>query len=145
VKGLGFVDAVEAERIVAAIRAAEACSSGEVRVHVTDREVEDVEGAARAQFEALGMTATRERNGILIYIAPRRRRFAVIGDQGIHGRCGPELWREVVGAMAEDFRAGRFTDGIVKGVGKAGEVLGAHFPRAQGCDINELEDAVSHD
>ena len=140
-----FLDGIDQARVTAAIRAAEACSRGEIRVHVTEREVGDPEGAAAAQFEALGMTATRERNGILFYIAPRSQRFAVVGDTGIHTRCGPDFWRDVAQAMAEDFRAGRFTDGIVKGIAKAGDVLAAHFPRAEGCDINELSDIVSHD
>lgn len=140
-----FLSAVEHERVVAAIRAAEACSSGEVRVHVTEKPVADAEKAAEAQFEVLGMTATRERNGVLIFIAPVSQKFAVVGDTGIHARCGPGFWGDVAQVMGEDFRAGRFTDGIVKGVAKAGEVLAAHFPRAEGCDINELSDTVSHE
>ena len=48
--------------------------------------------------------------------------------------------------METDFRAGRFTDGIVKGVARAGEALGTHFPRREGvCDLNELKDEVSED
>ena len=140
-----FLSAVEQERVVAAIRAAEACSSGEVRVHVTEKSVDDAEKAAEAQFEALGMTATALRNGVLIFIAPTSQKFAIVGDTAIHARCGAGFWGEVAQVMSEDFRAGRFTDGIVKGVAKAGDVLAVHFPRAEGCDINELPDIVSHD
>lgn len=140
-----FLSAVEQDRVVSAIRAVEACSSGEIRVHVTEKEVADAEKAAEAQFVALGMTATRARNGILIFIAPRSQKFAIVGDTGIHARCGADFWRAVAQAMQEDFRAGRFTDGIVKGVAKAGDVLATHFPRAEGCDVNELSDTVTHD
>lgn len=140
-----FLDAVEHERVVQAIRHAEACSAGEIRVHVTNKAVDDAEKAAAAQFEALGMTATAQRNGVLIFIAPQSQKFAVIGDSGIHAKCGADFWGGVAQAMGEDFRAGRFTDGIVKGVAKTGEVLALHFPRAEGCDVNELSDTVSED
>jgi len=141
-----FLDAVESERVVAAIRAAEARSSGEIRVHVTSRTLDDVEKAAAAQFEALGMTNTRERNGVLIYIAPASQKLAVLGDRAIHARCGTDFWKAVVQAMSDDFRAARFTDGIVKGVAASGEVLAAHFPRSAGRpDVNELPDQVSED
>jgi uncharacterized membrane protein len=141
-----FLAQVDNERVVAAIRAAESRSAGEIRVHVSNKTVDDAQKAAAAQFEALKMTATKERNGVLIYIAPRSQKFAIIGDQGIHERCGPQFWTDVAGAMAEDFRGARFTDGIVKGVTRAGDRLAEHFPRAAGqADVNELSDEVSED
>jgi uncharacterized membrane protein len=141
-----FLNALDHERIVKAIAQAEACSRAELRVHVSHHAVDDPQKAAATQFEKLGMTRTAERNGVLIYVAPRSRRFAIIGDSGIHQSCGQPFWQDVAEAMEADFRAGRFTDGIVKGVARAGEALGAHFPRREGvCDINELKDEVSED
>lgn len=141
-----FLKQVDHERIVAAIRKAEATSRGEIRVHASNRAVDDAQKDAASQFERLGMTATKERNGVLIYVAPRSRRFAIIGDTGIHEKCGPDFWKDVAAAMERDFREGRFTDGIVKGVSKAGEALATHFPRAEGkADVNELSDQVSED
>jgi uncharacterized membrane protein len=141
-----FLKQLDHDRIVAAIREAEARSRGELRVHVANRDIGDAEQAAAKQFEAFGMTATAERNGVLIYVAPRSRKFAVIGDTGIHARCGPEFWKEVAAAMESDFREGRFTEGIVKGVTRAGEALARHFPRAPGAaDANELPDEVTEE
>ena len=141
-----FLNALDHERIVKAIAQAEACSRAEVRVHVSNQAVADPQKAAAAQFEKLGMTRTAERNGVLIYVAPRSRKFAILGDSGIHQSCGHSFWQDVAAAMEADFRAGRFTDGIVKGVARAGEALGTHFPRAEGvCDINELKDEVTED
>ena len=141
-----FLNALDHERIVKAIAQAEACSRAEVRVHVSNHAVDDAQKAAAVQFETLGMTKTAERNGVLIYVAPRSRKFAIIGDSGIHQSCGQSFWQEVAAAMEADFRAGHFTDGIVKGVARAGEALGTHFPRREGvCDLNELKDEVSED
>src|SRR4029450_12677389 len=115
-----FVERLDHERIVAAIREAESRSRGEVRVHVSSQTVEDAEAAARAQFEKLGMTATAERNGVLIYVAPRSQKFAVIGDRGIDEHAGAAFWASVAEAMQEDFRSGLFTDVLVKSVSRTG-------------------------
>ncbi|MFI5185027.1 MAG: TPM domain-containing protein [Vicinamibacteria bacterium] len=145
-KARDFARVVDHEKVVAAIRAAEARSTGELRVHVAHLEIDDAHRAAIAKFEALKMTTTRERNGVLIFIAPRSRKFAVIGDTAIHARCGDELWREMAAAMSQDFRAGRFTEGIVKGLARAGDLLAQHFPRPEGRpDANELGDEVTED
>ena len=97
--------------------------------------------AARTQFEKLGMTATRHRNGVLIFVAPRSQKFAVIGDTGIHERSGDQFWQELVESMREHFKAENFSDAVVQAIGKAGELLAQHFPR-QPDDTNELTDAV---
>lgn len=139
-----FLSEVGHERIVAAIRAAEARSRGEIRVHVSRGAIGDVQKAAAKQFERLGMTATRERNGVLIFVAPESQRFAVIGDSGIHEKCGPDFWSGVAAAMEKDFREGRFAEGLVKGVESAGEELARHFPRVEGAsDVDELPDDVT--
>ena len=144
-KPKAFLGQLDHERIVAAIREAEQGSRGEVRVHVSSQQVDDPQQAARAQFEKLGMTETAERNGVLIYVAPASQKFAVIGDRGIHEQCGPTFWQDVAGAMQEDFRAGRFTDGLVKGVERTGRALAERFPRTASEDRNELADDVSQD
>ena len=151
-----FLGALDHERIVKAIQDAEARSRGEVRVHVSQKAVQDaqpnttpeaaVQTAAARQFETLGMTQTAERNGVLLFVAPVSQTFAVIGDEGIHARLGPDFWKDVAAAMEADFRAGRFTEGIVKGVARAGEALATHFPRTKGAtDANELPDEVTED
>ena len=141
-----FLSELDNDRIVAAIKGAEARSRGEIRVHVSNQPTAEVEAAARAQFEKLEMTRTELRNGVLIYVAPQSQRFAVIGDAGIHERCGPDFWTRVAAAMEAAFRAARFTDGILEGVRETGDVLARHFPR-EGArpDVNELADDVTED
>jgi uncharacterized membrane protein len=140
-----FLSQVDQERIVAAIRAAEARSRGEIRVHASNRVVDDAQQEAARQFERLGMTATAERNGVLIYLAPRSQRFAILGDTGIHEKCGPDFWKHVADAMEHDFREGRFTEGLLRGIAVAGDALARFFPRTVAADVNELPDQVSED
>jgi uncharacterized membrane protein len=134
----------DSERIVRAIAAAEAKTSAEIRVHVTRRVPEDLEERALRRFHLLGMTKTAERNGVLIYIAPRAHRFRVLGDVGIHEKAGAEFWTAVASAMEKNFRHGEFTEGVVEAVGTVGERLAVHFPRREG-DVNELPNTLDQD
>ena len=139
-----FFSQIDNDRIVKAIADAESASSGEVRVHVTHRKPEDLEARARRRFELLGMTKTADRNGVLFYIAPGLRQFQILGDAGIHEKCGADFWKDVAGEMEESFRRGEFTEGIVRGVQKVGELLAVHFPRSTQ-DRNELPNAIDEE
>ncbi|MBI1178710.1 hypothetical protein GC207_14855 [bacterium] len=138
-----FIKQLREEEIVAAIQAAERKTSGELRVFVSDHAVDDPVAAAKRQFRRLGMEKTGERNGVLIFLAPGQRAFAVIGDTAVHARCGDGFWQELARVMTEHFRATRFTEGVLEGIQRAGELLAEHFPRRPD-DINELPDRVEH-
>ena len=139
-----FLTQLRHEDIVAAIRAAEEKTSGEIRVFIGHKPVEDPVAAAQTQFERLGMTQTRQRNGVLIFVAPSARKFAVIGDEAVHRRCGDAFWSELAAEMTGHFKQSDFTQGIILGVRKAGELLAQHFPPGSD-DRNELADEVEHD
>jgi uncharacterized membrane protein len=136
-----FLQKLEHDRIVGAIAEAEKKTSGEIRVFVQHGKVEDPVAAARKQFERLGMTATRERNAILIFVAPRLQNFAVLGDRGIHERCGDAFWERLVEKMREYFSAENFTDAIIHAIHETANLLSQYFPRRPD-DRNELPDAV---
>ena|SRR5438105_121589 len=139
-----FLLQLKHEDIVAAIREAESKTSGEVRVFITRKTVEDPVAAAQEHFTKMGMEKTREHNGVLIFVAPLSRKFAMIGDAGVHTRCGEGFWKHVADEMAGHFRESEFSAGIIKGICKAGELLAQHFPR-RADDKNELSDEVEHD
>ena len=120
---------IDHERVVAAIVAAEARTSGEIRVLVARHKVEDPVASAQAYFNKLGMAKSAHRNGVLILVAPRSKRFAVIGDLGVHEKCGDSFWTGLAEAMGGHFKAGDFTEGIVHGVERAGDLLARTFPR----------------
>lgn len=134
---------VDEPSIVAAIVAAEQRTSGEIRVLVSHQAAPDAVAAAQNHFERLGMTQTAARNGVLIFIAPASRTFAVIGDTGIHEKCGDAFWRELADAMSEHFKHGDFTEGLVLGIDRAAALLATHFPRRPD-DRNELPDRIEN-
>ncbi len=127
-----FIAALDHDKIVAAIAAAEAKTSGEIRVFITRKEVNDALAAARAHFGELKMQNTAERNAALILFAPRVRKFAVFGDVGVHEKCGDDFWQGLSVTMRAQLRAGDFTGAVVRAVEGIGAVLAEHFPPRTG-------------
>jgi uncharacterized membrane protein len=117
------------DTLVAAIREAELKTSGQFHVLISHKSVDDPVAAAQKEFVRLGLNKSPEQNGVLIFVAPRTHKFAVIGDAGVHAKCGEEFWKKIADAMTEYFRKSEFTEGIIHGVRKAGELLAEHFPR----------------
>jgi uncharacterized membrane protein len=97
---------------------------------------------ARDVFAALGMTRTRERSGVLLYVALEDHALAIVGDEGVHARVGDAYWSGVRDAMVERLRAGRTREALVEAVADVGRVLRQHFP-ARPDDIDELPDRPS--
>jgi uncharacterized membrane protein len=139
-----FLSKLQHDDIVAAIQEAERQTSGEIRVFISRKDVEDPVTAAQAAFLQLKMEKTRHRNGVLIFVAPRVHKFAVIGDSAVHAKCGDAFWNEMRDSMVEYFQKSEFSQGIIHGIKKAGNLLAQHFPHQSG-DKNELSDDVAHD
>jgi uncharacterized membrane protein len=132
------------KRIMRAIAEAEKKTSGEVRVHVKPYSSEEPIEEARKSFRRLGMQRTKERNGVLVFVAWKSRRFAIVGDDGIHRKVGDAFWSGTRDRMAALFSRGDLAGGIEAGVHDIGEKLKEHFPLGAG-DKNELTDHVSEE
>ena len=133
---------VDRDKIKGAIEAAERQTSGEICVSVAPLFWGNIEKAADKAFVRLGMTRTKARNGVLFFVVPSRRKFVVLGDQGIHECVGQEFWESVAAIISEKFREGDFTGGLVRGIEKVAEELATHFPYDPAADKNELSDDV---
>lgn len=137
-----FFTREEEKNIMQAIARAELETSGEVRVHI-DRECkDDVLDRAVSLFAKLKMNETRERNGVLFYLAVKSKKFAIIGDAGINQKVPKDFWESTKTLMLERFREGAFASGLIAGIDLAGLELKAHFPW-QKDDVNELTDEIS--
>ena len=144
-----FLSADEQLQLQGAIHAAEQRTSGEIRLHL-ERDVPKRGAAqgdpylrAREVFAKLGMHRTAERNGVLVYLATRSRRFAVLGDEQLHQRVGEAFWNDIRDLMAGHFREERFVEGLSGGIALIGEHLREHFPHRDD-DVNELPDEISY-
>lgn len=130
--------------IETAVAAAELRSTGEIRVCVERRTVNDVAARAREVFEKLGMTATEERNGVLIYVHLRQRELAVIGDSGIDSLVPQGFWQSVCDAVVASFSQKKMTTGVVLGIMLISEQLALHFPSHGKQTPNALPDGVAN-
>ena len=128
--------------IVEAIRRVEESTRGEIRVHVKPGGSKEPMKEAVKVFRRLGMHRTKERNAVLIFVAPKNRCFAIVGDEGIHRKVGDDFWNGTRDVMSGLFTQGDIVGGIVAAVRSAGDKLKVHFP-ASSNNPDELSDAVS--
>lgn len=137
-----FFNKEEQELIVKAIQTAEKNTSGEIRVHLESFCGGDAMERAQKVFTKLNMHATKEQNGILIYIATESHKIAVIGDAGIHRKLGKEYWDKIVNGLVATFKEGKHAKGLADAIIDCGEQLKQYFPYTSD-DKNELNDSIS--
>ena len=130
------------QQVIEAIRTAENNTSGEIKVHLEKICDSDPVKAAQQMFHRLKMDNTKEKNGVLIYVAIESHKFAIIGDEGINEKVGEEFWHEVKEVMQRRFRESKFAIGLVEGILLSGKKLAEYFPWDRS-DENELSDEIS--
>lgn len=130
--------------IIAAIRKAEASTSGEIRVHLEENPHSDALLEAKRIFRKLGMHKTTTRNGVLILLAPEKRQFAIIGDKAINEAVPENFWESERDLLQGYFKRGEFCAGLVAVIDQIGDKLKAHFPVLADGNENELPDDISY-
>lgn len=134
----------EDHRVVEAIRQAELNTSGEIKVHIENHCRGDVEERSLFVFNRLKLNETKLRNGVLIYLAVKDRKFAILGDEGINNVVEDGFWNDVKDLMQSRFKESRFAEGLEEGIMRCGEKLKTFFPY-QTNDINEISDEISYE
>ncbi len=134
----------EDHRVVEAIKQAERNTSGEIKVHIENRCKGNVEERSLVVFNKLKLNETKLRNGVLIYLAVRDHKFAILGDEGINNVVGQDFWNDVKDLMLSHFKENRFAEGLEQGIQRCGEKLKTYFPY-QSDDINEIPDDISYE
>ena len=137
-----IITEADQQKIREAIQEAELNTSGEVKVHLERKCLEDTMDRAAFVFEQLELHKTKLRNGVLIYLALEDRTFAILGDVGINQKVPQGFWNTTSDLMLTHFKKGEFVQGLIEGIKEAGLQLKAHFPY-QDDDVNELSDDIS--
>jgi uncharacterized membrane protein len=133
----------EKSRLVDAIRIAERLTSGEIRLFVESHcTYVDPMDRAREAFLSLGMEKTKQRNGVLVYIAVKDHQFAILGDQGIHDKVGDNFWQAEASVLRHHLSRNNMVEGIETCIREIGESLQQHFPYEAGDEENELPDDI---
>jgi uncharacterized membrane protein len=137
----------ESSPIVEAIAEAESRTSGEIRVHLTRRRFErDPFQRAWKLFHQYGMTRTAQRNAVLFYLNLRKKKFAIVGDEGIHRVVGAHYWEELAKSLREDLLSTHIENAVALAVRTIGVTLERFFPHdPNSANHNELVDEVTKD
>jgi uncharacterized membrane protein len=137
-----FLTKAEEQEIVDAIGKAEKNTSGEIRVHIEKETSTPAIERAVEVFQLLNMENTRERNGVIIYVAVKSKQFAIYGDKGINEKVSDDFWNCTKDVMANHFQNGNFKQGLIDGILNAGEQLKKYFPYLDS-DKDELSNEIS--
>jgi uncharacterized membrane protein len=137
-----FLSQSEEKEVVEAIRLAEENTSGEIRVHIEkETSIAPIDRAVEV-FSMLKMENTKDRNGVIIYVAVKSKQFAIYGDQGINEKVAEDFWNTTKDIMLHHFKNGNNKQALVEGILSAGQQLKNHFPY-QDDDVNELSNEIS--
>lgn len=137
-----FLSHQDEAEIVKAISLAEKNTSGEIRVHIEDHTEKPPLERAQEVFHYLGMDQTSLKNGVLFYVGVTDHTFAIIGDEGINKVVESDFWDCTRDAVISSFKEGKFKDGLVAGILRAGERLQNYFPFGEK-DTDELPNEIS--
>jgi putative membrane protein len=97
--------------------------------------------AAAREFVARGLTRTRGRTGVLVYVAEAERYAEVLADTGVADKVEDAIWRETVEDLVCALRAGAAAEGLAAAVARVGAILAEHAPRTAD-DKDELPNKV---
>jgi len=140
-----ILNAAEEKLIVSKIAEIEKETSGEVHIHISSEKIKNSPmESALYHFKHLGLDLTKNRNGVILYIAVKEKKFAIYGDEGIHKFIKQDGWNTISEDLHNAFQKGDFCIGIINAIQKIGDVLKTNFPQELGTDNpNELTDEIS--
>ncbi len=97
--------------------------------------------AALREFAARGLTATRNRTGVLIYVALAERYAEIIADTGISAVIDDDAWKAQIAELIAAIHRGELGQGLSDAVLQTARVLAPQFPPRID-DADELENKV---
>lgn len=137
-----FLTSAEKDRVIAAIAEAEQTTTGEIRVHIENWCWSDAYQRAKTVFVELGMDKTLEHTGVLIYVAVKSHKAAIVGDSGINQKTEDGFWATTLAQLLQTFRDNRAGEGLAEAVLQCGALLTEHFPKSEN-NSDELPNEIS--
>jgi uncharacterized membrane protein len=134
-----FLNSVEHDRVHRAIQAAEQGTSGDIVLYISRRGAVDPLAAAHHEFRKLRLGDATNKNGLLIFLAPKSQKFAIVGGAAFHDKVGQAWWDELAALLARHLKENRYTDGLVATIEEAGRALRTHFPAAHSSRAGEKD------
>jgi putative membrane protein len=84
--------------------------------------------AALEQFVVRGITRTKKRTGVLIFVSLAERYARIIADEGIAAKVHNSEWQAAIDALTAHMRDGRIVEAFTAAVDRCSAALAAHAP-----------------
>jgi len=116
----------------------------QVRRLVIDGETLDLRARRRAMTAFLEeeLFATRDRTGILIFVALFEHRVVVLGDSGINRAVPDGAWEGIVSRIVAGIHEGRTAEALADAIRECGALLEAHRVEIRPDDTDELSNEL---
>ncbi len=137
-----FLTKEEEQKVVRSVKEAELNTTGEIRVHLENHCADNTLKHAGMVFHEMGMHETEENTGVLLYVAVKDHKIAIVGDKGINAKVPEHFWENIIEQLGNDFKAEKYCDGLCTALETIGSQLADHFPFKEG-DIDELPNEIS--
>ncbi|REJ85534.1 MAG: hypothetical protein DWQ36_02945 [Acidobacteria bacterium] len=138
----GFALVLAAPVLIGALCAGVCAASERLQRLLLDRS--DLEHRVRQRAEAAFLEqevfATRERTGVLLFLALFERRAVVLADSGIAARLPESAWREVVDELCGGMRRGEVAASLERAVDRVAALLEGAGVERRPDDEQELTD-----
>jgi putative membrane protein len=96
---------------------------------------------AEAAFLEEEVFATRDRTGILVFLALFEHRAVILADEGIHRAVPKDEWQQVIDDLITGIKAGRAAAALVEAITRCGGLLEQYEVERRPDDEDELSDA----
>lgn len=118
-------------------------SLGNIRVALTPRAVRRAHAhrAAMEQYFIRGVTRTKARTGVLIFVSLAERYARIVADDAIDAKVTRADWQGAVDVLIANVREDHLAEGFIAAIDRCGNILAKHFPREQN-DADELPNRI---
>jgi putative membrane protein len=107
--------------------------------------VDQLERGARLRAESAFLEEevfnTRDRTGILVFLALFEHQAVILADEGIHRTVPKDEWMHLVDDLIAGIKAGRASEALCETVTRCGDVLERYKVKLRPDDEDELSDA----
>ncbi len=119
-----------AAQIVIFIAALVLFSSRRLRIALTPRATRRAfaHRVASEQFLTRGVSHTRGRTGVLIFVSLAERYARIIADEGVAAKVDQKEWQGAIDALTARMGEGQVAEGFLAAIEACGEVLARHAP-----------------
>lgn len=136
----------ELKRISDTIKEVEMKTSAEILVTIKEKrnlfeKRKSLRELAEIEFARSGITNTRERTGVLIFLLLSDRQFYILADKKISESIEQKILDRLANQMSNEFRLGNYFKGIVDCIIALSEILSKNFP-IKPYDVNEISNKV---